>query len=209
MHRIVRRSCCTTALSKLVARVFSAIGSQPACVYDVHLIEESAMANDQLKEYLATDTEVNALKGVPDVVMAALNAHLELYRRDPEAAHYWDPALIGVPGGPVKTLMLSYTGRKSGRTLQTALQYFERDGQVAIVASRGGTEDHPLWYLNLVAQPKCEIQIGKNAHQAMARTIEGAERDAWWKIILVDQPIQAVYQARTSRLIPVVVMDII
>ena len=168
------------------------------------------MPNDQLKEYLATDTEMNALKAVPDVVMAALNAHLELYRKDPEAAHYWDPIEIGVPGGPVKTLMLTYTGRKSGKTLQTALQYFELDGKIAIVASRGGTEDHPLWYLNLLAQPRCEIQVGKNAWRAHARVVEGAERETWWNtVILVDQPIQAVYQDRTSRLIPVVVMDII
>ena len=167
------------------------------------------MPNDQLKEYFASDTAMNALKAVPDVVMESLNAHLELYRKDPEAAHLWDPALIGVPGGPVKTLMLTYTGRKSGKTLQTALQYFEYDGMIAIVASRGGTEDHPLWYLNLVAEPKCQLQIGKRACRAIARTAEGSDREAWWKVILVDQPIQAVYQDRTSRLIPVVVTDIV
>ena len=166
------------------------------------------MPNDQLKEYLAIDTAMNALKAVPDVVMESLNAHLELYRKNPEAAHRSDPALIGVPDGPVKTLMRTYTGRKSGKTLQTALQYFERDGKVAIVASRGGTEDHPLWYQNLVAEPKRQCQIGKRACRAIARTAEGADRDAWWKVILVDQPIQTVYQDWTSRLIPVVIMDI-
>ncbi len=167
------------------------------------------MANDQLKEYLGTDTKVNELKAVPDVVMQTLNAHLELYRTDPEAAHWWDPIVIGAPGGPVKTLMLTYVGRKSGKTLQTALQYFERDGKIAVAGSRGGTEEHPLWYLNLLAQPQCEIQVGNNAYRATARTIEGPDRDAWWKVILADQPIQAVYQARTARLIPVIVMDII
>ena len=167
------------------------------------------MPNDQLKEYLATDIEVNALKAVPDAVMESLNAHLALYRTDPEAVHIWNPIVIGVPGGPVKTLMLSYTGRKSGKILQTALQYFELDGKIAIVASRGGTEEPPLWYLNLLAEPACEIQVGRNAYRALARTAEGAEREAWWQQILVDQPIQAVYQARTSRQIPVVVMEIV
>lgn len=165
---------------------------------------------DQLKAYSSGNTPVNELKVLPDTIQRELNAHCELYRKDPEAAHWWDPIVIGVPGGPVKNLMLTYTGRKSGHTLQTVLQYYERNGQVAVVASRGGTEDHPYWYKNLQEHPECRLQIASRACRARARTLEGAERSAWWdEVILKDQPIQAVYQARTSRQIPVVVMDML
>jgi deazaflavin-dependent oxidoreductase (nitroreductase family) len=168
------------------------------------------MSDDQLKAYLKTDAKMNELKDLPDMVKQALQDHLELYQRDPEAAHYWDPIIIGVPGGPVKTLLVTYIGRKSGKTLQTALQYYEMDGKIAIVASRGGTEEHPVWYLNMLEHPECGIQIGKRSARAITRTIEpGPERDAWWQVILKDQPIQATYQKRTTRLIPVVVLDFI
>ena len=145
--------------------------------------------------------------GLPESVKKALKEHLELYQRDPEAGHMWDPIVIGVPGGPVPNLLMTYTGRKSGRTLQTVLQYYTLDNKIAVVASRGGTVDHPVWYLNLVAQPQCEIQIGKNARKATARTVHGAERARWWDSITKEQPVQLEYQARTSREIPIVVFD--
>jgi deazaflavin-dependent oxidoreductase (nitroreductase family) len=151
----------------------------------------------------------NQLDALPDQVQRELNAHRDLYLQDPEKAHYWDPVVIGVPGGPVKNLLLSYTGRKSGKQLHTVLQYFERDGQVAIVGSRGGTVEHPLWYLNLVDNPQCEVRIGKFSSKARARTLEEAERAKWWPMITGEQPEQLKYQARTTRIIPVVVLDMV
>ena len=167
------------------------------------------MSRNTMDDYLHNDAnKKDALEALPEQVAQELQAHLELYQKDPVKAHMWDPIVIGVPGGPVKTLLLTHTGRKSGRTLQNVLQYFELNGQVAIVASRGGTVEHPFWYLNLVANPHCEIQIGESARKAVARTIEGDERAEWWeKVVVIDQPIQRQYQSRTSRIIPVVVFD--
>ncbi|MGC1783348.1 MAG: nitroreductase/quinone reductase family protein [Acidobacteriaceae bacterium] len=148
-----------------------------------------------------------ALEKLPDEVQRELQAHLDQYLRDPEKAHLWDPVIIGVPGGPVKTLLLTCVGRKSGRTLHTVLQYYKLDGKIAIVASRGGTTDHPSWYQNLLAQPRCTVQIAKASSPATPRTVHGEERARWWASITKEQPIQLIYQARTERVIPVVVLD--
>jgi deazaflavin-dependent oxidoreductase (nitroreductase family) len=148
-----------------------------------------------------------SLEKLPDEVQRELQAHLEQYLRDPEKAHLWDPVVIGVPGGAVKTLLLTCMGRKSGRALHTVLQYYKMDGKIAIVASRGGTVDHPSWYLNLLAHPRCTVQIAKASSPAMTRTVQGEERARWWASITKEQPIQLVYQARTERVIPVVVFD--
>jgi deazaflavin-dependent oxidoreductase (nitroreductase family) len=147
------------------------------------------------------------LDDLPDTVKRELNAHLAQYLKDPEGAHRWDPIVIGVPGGPVQTLLLTFIGRKSGKTLNTVLQYYQLGGQTAIVASKGGTVEHPSWYLNLLANPECTVQIGKYNAPARARTVEGEERARWWDSITKEQPVQLQYQARTSRIIPVVVLD--
>lgn len=167
------------------------------------------MPQDAFETYISTNAKVDELQQLPETVQKSLNDHCEQYLRDPEAAHMWDPIVIGVPGGPVKNLMLTYTGRKSGRTLHTVLQYFERDGKFLVVGSRGGTEEHPLWFLNLQAHPECHIQVARRGFRAVARALDDAERDRLWPSIVEEQPTQGMYQARTSRRIPLVVMDIV
>lgn len=162
---------------------------------------------DQPKPYIDPNTKKDELLALPDEVKGELQKHLEFYQRDPVAAHYWDPICIGVPGGPVKCLMLTYTGRKSGKKLQTVLQYYVLDGKYAVVGTRGGSVDHPLWYLNLVETPECEIQVGGEHRKAVARTLDAAERAKYWPQITAEQPEYLVYEQRTSRLIPVVVFD--
>lgn len=166
------------------------------------------MDNEQLGTYLSHHAKIDELQQLPEVVQKALDDHCALYKTDPEAAHIWDPIVIGVPGGPVKNLMLTYTGRKTGRTLHTVLQYYEREGTYAVIGSRGGTEGHPAWYLNLQAEPRCEIQIARRHYHAVARTLTDEERARWWPSVIEEQPQQAVYQARTSRRIPIVVFDL-
>jgi deazaflavin-dependent oxidoreductase (nitroreductase family) len=64
-----------------------------------------------------------------------------------------------------------------------------------------------VWYLNLVADPRCEVQIGETRWHATARTVTGAERVAWWARITVEQPVQIEYQKRTAREIPILLLD--
>jgi len=148
------------------------------------------------------------LSALPADVQRELNAHRDLYLKDPEAAHIWDPIVIGVPGGPVACLLLEYRGRKSGKTLHTVLQYYKLDDAVAVVASRGGTAENPTWYENLVANPECGVRIANARYRAVARTAQGDERARWWESITQEQPVQREYQARTSRVIPVVILEL-
>ena len=134
-------------------------------------------------------------------------AHHELYLRDPEGAQLWDPIVIGVPGGPVPCLLLHHLGRKSGRQLNSILQYYRHQDEIVIVASKGGMPNHPAWYLNLVAHPACEVQIGNFRTQAIAHTITGEARQQWWQRITQEQPMQLEYVKRTRREIPVVVLE--
>lgn len=148
------------------------------------------------------------LKALPDQVKEELEKHRQQYLTDPEAAHFWDPVVIGTPGGPVSCLLLHHLGRKSGEWRNTALQYYRFNGDILIVASRGGTEEPPVWFRNLEANPKCRIQVGANGSEATARVITGEARKAYWDFITAEQPAQAEYQTRCKREIPVVALDL-
>ena len=164
--------------------------------------------DEHMEKYKGTaQVAINELKVLPDQVVRELEAHKQQYLTDPENAHYWDPAVIGIPGGPVACLLLEYIGRKSGKLLSMAIQYYRFEGKVAIVASKGGTEDNPIWYLNLLENPLCTVHIASHVFKARARVVDGEERARWWDFIVEEQPIQATYQSRTSREIPVVILE--
>jgi deazaflavin-dependent oxidoreductase (nitroreductase family) len=106
-----------------------------------------------------------------------------------------------------KVLLLTTRGRKSGREHVNALIY-ENDGdRFVIVASRGGSPQHPGWYLNLVANPEVEVQVKDEVFKARARTATGEERQRLWKLAARQWPDYDAYQKRTGREIPVVVLD--
>lgn len=104
---------------------------------------------------------------------------------------------------------LTTIGRKSGQPRTTMLTSpLQRDGQTIIVASRGGDDTHPAWYLNLVADPKVTARIGGGApQQLVARVAEGDEREQLWQALTDAHDIYAGYQKSTSREIPVVVLE--
>jgi deazaflavin-dependent oxidoreductase (nitroreductase family) len=108
-------------------------------------------------------------------------------------------------GAPV--LLLTTTGRRSGKRRTTPLLYLEDDGTLVVVASYGGAPKHPAWYLNLSANPEVEVQIGGTVERRRARTADGDERARLWPRLVAIYPNYAVYQTRTTREIPVVVLD--
>jgi deazaflavin-dependent oxidoreductase (nitroreductase family) len=103
-------------------------------------------------------------------------------------------------------LLLRYLGRKTGQVYINPLLYSVVAGEVVIVASKGGADKHPAWYLNLVASDEVQFQIGTQAFRGAWREPERAEREALWNFMLGNHPPFADYQAATSRQIPIVLM---
>jgi deazaflavin-dependent oxidoreductase (nitroreductase family) len=108
-------------------------------------------------------------------------------------------------GMPV--VIVTNRGAKSGKVRKTPLMRVEHEGNYAAVASKGGAPEHPLWYHNLLAHPDVEVQDGSQKWEMTAREITGDERDAWWERAVAAYPPYAEYQTKTSRLIPVFVLE--
>jgi deazaflavin-dependent oxidoreductase (nitroreductase family) len=77
-----------------------------------------------------------------------------------------------------------------------------------IIASKGGFPKHPVWYLNLVDNPQCDIRVGKDIFSARARVAEGEERSRLWEELVEIYPPYTAYQEATDRVIPVVVLEV-
>jgi deazaflavin-dependent oxidoreductase (nitroreductase family) len=120
--------------------------------------------------------------------------------------HMWDSSSVGGPG-LLPTLLLTTTGRRSGKTRTMPLIYGESGGSYVIVASKGGAPKHPAWYLNLDALPEVGVQVGTERFTAKARTASGAERQRLWAQMAGIYPPYLDYQNKTDREIPVVVLD--
>jgi F420H(2)-dependent quinone reductase len=99
-------------------------------------------------------------------------------------------------------------GAKSGKIRKFALMRVEHDGAYAMVASDGGARDHPGWYHNVKAHPdELMVQDGPEPFDAVARELEGEERQEWWDRAVAAYPPYAEYQERTERLIPVLLAE--
>ncbi len=107
----------------------------------------------------------------------------------------------------VTTLLLTTTGRRSSQPRTTPLIYGRDGDRYLVVASRGGAPQHPAWYENLVAKPEIEVQVMADRFKARARPASKAERPALWTIMAKIWPPYDEYQARTSREIPVVIIE--
>ena len=109
-------------------------------------------------------------------------------------------------GGDTKTLQ-RICGRKSGEPRVSPL-YFLRDGdRVVVAASRGGSAKNPMWYLNLKANPKVQVQIKKEVLDLTARDATDEERARYWPQLVDMYPSYDDYQSWTDRTIPIVVCD--
>jgi len=105
------------------------------------------------------------------------------------------------------TLLLQYVGRKSGKTMITPLIYGDIGGEVVIVASKGGADQHPAWYLNVRDGKELSFQIASQAFRATWREPAGAERTKVWDFMVGVFPPYTSYQASTQREIPLVMLS--
>jgi deazaflavin-dependent oxidoreductase (nitroreductase family) len=107
------------------------------------------------------------------------------------------------------TLLLKYVGRKSGRTMITPLIYGDIGGEVVIVASKGGADHHPAWYLNVKDSKELHFQIASQAFSATWREPQNAERAKVWDFMVGVFPPYKSYQSSTEREIPLVMLSAI
>jgi deazaflavin-dependent oxidoreductase (nitroreductase family) len=125
--------------------------------------------------------------------------HVDRYRAtDGEEGHDWQGT---------QTLLLTTTGRKSGEERTTPLIYGRRGDDYLIVASKGGADAPPAWYLNLEANPDAEIQVRGDRFKVRARDAGQEEKPEVWETMTGEWPSYDEYQTKTDRQIPVVVLE--
>jgi len=107
-------------------------------------------------------------------------------------------------GRPV--ILLTTVGAKTGKIRKTPLMRVEHGGEYAVVASLGGAPKNPVWYYNIVANPRVELQDGAETKDYDSREVFGDEKVAWWERAVATWPDYAEYQTKTDRQIPVFVL---
>ena len=125
--------------------------------------------------------------------------HVQRYEEtDGEEGHEWQGTT---------TLILTTRGRKSGEPRPTPLIYQEHGDSYLVVASKGGTDEPPAWYLNLEADPNVDVQVRGDRFPARARTATAEEKPEMWRKMAGVWPDYDQYQQKTEREIPVVVLE--
>lgn len=112
---------------------------------------------------------------------------------------------IDILGSPI--VLLTLRGAKSGKLRYTPVMRVEHDGSYAVVASKGGAPEHPVWYHNIKAHPEFPLQDGSTTKDYVAHEAEGDERAQWWERAVEAFPSYADYQTKTDRQIPVFVLN--
>ena len=125
--------------------------------------------------------------------------HVKVYQEtNGEQGYLWN----GVP-----ILLLTTTGRKSGQPRTIPIIFTPYKNSFVIIASKGGSPEHPKWYLNIQDNPNVTVQVKAEVFKAAARTAQSPEREVIWSEALKSWPNFDVYQSRTTRQIPVVVIE--
>ncbi|MSO40472.1 MAG: nitroreductase family deazaflavin-dependent oxidoreductase [Solirubrobacterales bacterium] len=106
-----------------------------------------------------------------------------------------------------RILLLDHVGRKSARERTHPLLCLPDGENLVIVASKGGVDTHPAWWHNLQASPETSVQFGSEQRRVRAREATRDERERLWPRLVEMYPSYADYQARTQRLIPVVILE--
>jgi len=112
---------------------------------------------------------------------------------------------VDIKGRPV--VLLTTRGAKSGKLRKVPLMRVEHESKYAIVASLGGAPKNPVWYYNVKANPHVELQDGTVSRDYKAREVTGEEKAVWWERAVAAYPDYAEYQKKTTREIPVFVLE--
>jgi deazaflavin-dependent oxidoreductase (nitroreductase family) len=131
------------------------------------------------------------------LLKAMFKVHAAVYERSGGRIGAW----LGLP-----TLLLTVTGRKSGKLYSTPLVYFEDAGSYVVVGSDGASRRDPQWWKNLSVNPGGTIRVGRKQLDVEALLATGEERARLWELGKGINPMWSRYQARTERQLPVVVL---
>jgi len=125
--------------------------------------------------------------------------HVRKYKEtDGQEGHDWQGT---------QCLLLTTTGRKSGQQRELPLIYGKSGDDYLIVASKGGADEPPAWYLNLEADPVAEVQVWGDRFKAKARVATPEEKAEMWKTMTAEWPAYDEYQTKTDREIPIIVLE--
>jgi deazaflavin-dependent oxidoreductase (nitroreductase family) len=125
--------------------------------------------------------------------------HVKRYvETDGEEGHDWEGT---------QTLILTTKGRKSGQSRSNPLIYQPYGDDLLVVASKGGDDQPPAWYLNLQDDPEVQVQVKGDRFQAHARTATPEEKPDMWRTMVSTWPAYDEYQQKTDREIPIVVLE--
>jgi deazaflavin-dependent oxidoreductase (nitroreductase family) len=125
--------------------------------------------------------------------------HTRKYKEtDGEVGHDWQGT---------QTLLLTTKGRKSGQPRELPLIYGTHGDAYLIVASKGGADEPPAWYLNLKADPQVEVQVKGDRFTANARDATPEEKAELWPTMVAEWPAYDDYQKKTDREIPIVILE--
>jgi F420H(2)-dependent quinone reductase len=125
--------------------------------------------------------------------------HPKLYR--------WSGGRLGGTLMNMPVLLLTTHGRRSGALRTRALMYLPDGDRFVVIASFLGEPRHPDWWLNLSARPQAEVEVGARRIAVVAREAQGEERERLWNAVVARQKDYAEYQQRTTRRIPVVILE--
>lgn len=142
----------------------------------------------------------------PTELPSWIKDHMSRYVATNGADGYMWDASLGGGKGFVPTLLLTTTGRKSGKALTLPLIFGRAGSDYVVVASKGGAPAHPSWYLNLDANPLVQVQVKADKFAARAHTADAKERAVLWPMMVEIYGPYAHYQTKTDRQIPVVVL---
>jgi len=114
---------------------------------------------------------------------------------------------VGHAAGKITNLLLTTRGRKSGEARTVALAYMPDGDRFVVVASNGGADRHPAWWLNLRADPSATVEVGDRTVPVTAREATAEEHARLWPELKVVNPFYGNYEQITARRIPVVVLE--
>jgi F420H(2)-dependent quinone reductase len=138
-------------------------------------------------------------RGVVALIHAMAHAHAAVYRAS--------GGRLGRRMGGLPVCLLTTRGRRSGRPRSTTLSWFPHGDGVLVVPANAGSGRLPAWHLNLVAEPRVLVQIGRDVRRMTARVAGPDERARLWPQVVAASDVYAQHQARQERQIPVVVLE--